>query len=78
MNEPGTISAKVFYTIHTFRAQHSKLVIFCDRTVYEQFKVSNIVFLCYNLHNFKNFQYLLKKYPVYWKSFRQLISFSVR
>jgi len=35
MNKPGTISAKVFYTRHTFRTEHSKTVIFCDRTVYE-------------------------------------------
>ena len=54
MNKAGTISTKVFYTRHTFRAEHSKLVIFCDRTVYEYFKVSNTVFLCYILRNFKN------------------------
>jgi hypothetical protein len=31
MNTAGTISAKVFEMRNTFRAEHSKLVIFCDR-----------------------------------------------
>jgi hypothetical protein len=54
MNKAGTISAKVFYMSPTFRAEHSQLVIFCDRTVYEKFKVSDMMFLVYILRNFKN------------------------